>query len=67
MQRWLTERAMSTRLIMQVHDELVFEVPTGEVDALRELVDREMTTAVRLDVPLVVDIGIGSNWLDCKA
>jgi DNA polymerase-1 len=54
-------------MLLQVHDELVFEAPPDELDALRTLVEREMTTAVTLDVPLVVDVGIGDNWLDCKA
>lgn len=58
---------MAAAMLLQVHDELVFEVPPEEIEALRALVEREMTTAVELDVPLVVDIGIGDNWLDCKA
>ena len=58
---------MDSRMLLQVHDELVFESPPGEERALRELIEREMTTAVKLDVPLVVDIGTGSNWLQAKA
>jgi DNA polymerase-1 len=58
---------MAAAMLLQVHDELVFEAPPGELEALRALVERKMTTAVELDVPLVVDIGIGDNWLDCKA
>jgi DNA polymerase-1 len=54
-------------MLLQVHDELVFEAPPEEISALQVLVEREMTTAVALDVPLVVDVGIGDNWLDCKA
>lgn len=65
--RALAASGLAAKMLLQVHDELVFEVPPAEVDALKSLVDREMTTAVKLDVPLVVDIGIGSNWLDCKA
>ena len=63
----LRESGLAASMLLQVHDELVFEAPPDELDALRILVDREMTTAVALDVPLVVDIGIGDNWLDCKA
>ncbi len=58
---------LAATMLLQVHDELVFEVPPDETEALRALVDREMTTAIALDVPLVVDIGVGDNWLDSKA
>jgi len=53
-------------MILQVHDELVFEAPTDEVASLRELVSHEMEHAAELFVPLVVDIGVGDNWLDTK-
>ena len=53
-------------MILQVHDELVFEAPTDEVATLRELVSHEMEHAAELSVPLVVDIGVGDNWLDTK-
>lgn len=62
----LTKEVMAARMLLQVHDELVFEVPPEEEAALRALVDREMTTAVTLDVPLVVDMGSGVNWLVAK-
>ncbi len=54
---------LSARMIMQVHDELVFEVAEQEADALRELVVPLMEGAMELDVPLVVDTGVGQNWL----
>jgi DNA polymerase-1 len=57
---------MRSAMLLQVHDELLFESPTEEVDALTALVRREMEGAANLSVPLVVDIGIGSNWLDTK-
>lgn len=63
----LADAGLAARMLLQVHDELVFECPTGEQDTLRELVQREMTTAVTLDVPLVVDVGVGANWLQAKA
>jgi DNA polymerase-1 len=63
----LAASGMAASMLLQVHDELVFEAPPEEIDGLRTLVEREMTTAVALDVPLVVDIGVGDNWLDCKA
>jgi DNA polymerase-1 len=61
-QGWLEERAMATRLIMQVHDELVLEVPDAELDALRETLPRLMTGVAELRVPLEVEVGAGPNW-----
>jgi DNA polymerase I len=57
---------LTAKMLLQVHDELVFEFPANEESPLRELVNREMTTAVALAVPLVVDIGTGENWLVAK-
>jgi DNA polymerase-1 len=59
-------RQLSSRMLLQVHDELVFEVPGPELDDVRALVKYEMEHAADLSVPLVVDIGIGSNWLETK-
>jgi DNA polymerase-1 len=64
--RELHERGLASRMLLQVHDELVFEVPGAEVEVMRGLVRASMETVVRLDVPLVVDIGVGPNWLDAK-
>ncbi|HEX5387804.1 MAG TPA: DNA polymerase I [Gemmatimonadales bacterium] len=64
--RALGERGLASRMLLQVHDELVFEVPTDEVEAMRELVRSYMETVVELRVPLVVDIGVGPDWLDAK-
>jgi DNA polymerase-1 len=60
--RAIRAEGMKSRLIMQVHDELVFEVPELELDRMRELVNREMSQAVELKVPLKVDINQGKNW-----
>jgi DNA polymerase I len=49
-----------------VHDELVFEVPGPELDAVKALVKQEMEHAAELSVPLVVDMGVGENWLATK-
>jgi DNA polymerase-1 len=49
-----------------VHDELLVEVPDAEVEKVREILKREMETAVKLDVPLVADVGVGENWMDAK-
>jgi DNA polymerase-1 len=51
-------------MIMQVHDELMFEVVIDEVEVLSQLVRREMENAIRLSVPIKVDIGTGKNWLE---
>ena len=62
----LRAREMNSRMLLQVHDELVFEVPGPERDELRALVKHEMENAARLSVPLVVDLGEGENWLETK-
>ena len=53
-------------MLLQVHDELVFEAPPEEVEAVSALVKREMESVCALDVPLLVDIGTGDNWRDAK-
>ncbi|HYA66745.1 MAG TPA: DNA polymerase, partial [Burkholderiaceae bacterium] len=60
--RWLTREGLSSRLVMQVHDELVFEVPQGEVNAVRAAIPKIMTGVVQWAVPLEVDLGVGANW-----
>ena len=62
----LAERRLEARMLLQVHDELVFEAPPDEIDPLRALVREHMEQVVELQVPLVVDIGVGPNWLDAK-
>ncbi len=63
--RRLREEERGARMILQVHDELVFEVPEDEVDAVSALVREEMRGALPLgDVPIVVDVGVADNWLD---
>ncbi len=60
--RILSEKKLATRMVLQVHDELLFEVPESELGEVRALVQREMENAIKLDVPLRVDIGVGKNW-----
>ena len=60
----LRERHMKSRMLLQVHDELVFEAPENELEALRSLVKDEMENAHSLRVPLLVEIGVGPNWRD---
>jgi DNA polymerase-1 len=62
--RQLTERKLRTRMVLQVHDELLFEVPTEETAEIEELVRTEMEGVIKLDVPLVADLGFGANWRD---
>ena len=62
----LGEGKLGTRMLLQVHDELVFEVPESEREAASVLVKREMEGAARLRVPLVVSIGTGPNWVEAK-
>ena len=62
----LQERKLRTRMLLQVHDELVFEVPEGELDEVRLLVKDKMENVHPLRVPLEVDIGVGPNWRDVK-
>jgi DNA polymerase-1 len=59
---WLLDKADSARMLMQVHDELVFEVRADAVQAIVDGVRERMAAAAKLDVPLVVDIGVGDNW-----
>ena len=53
--------------MLQVHDELVFEVPDEELDEVSDLVEREMSGAVKLNVPVKVHIKSGANWAEAKA
>ena len=64
-ERLRTER-LNARMLLQVHDELVFEVPGPEMDTVTALVRAEMEGAASLSVPLVVDVGSGQNWLETK-
>ncbi|MBY4678685.1 DNA polymerase I [Marinobacterium arenosum] len=59
---WLAQEYAQVRMIMQVHDELVFEVPQDQLDAFVPQLKAQMAAAAELDVPLVVDAGIGDNW-----
>jgi DNA polymerase I len=64
--RGLEARELRSRLLVQVHDELVFEVPENELEELRDFVVEEMEGAMELDVPLRVDVGTGRSWFECK-
>jgi DNA polymerase-1 len=60
----LRARKLKSRMTLQVHDELVFEVPLDEVDTMRELVRDKMENVYELKVPIVADVGVGKNWRD---
>ncbi|MGH9902462.1 MAG: DNA polymerase, partial [Pyrinomonadaceae bacterium] len=62
----LRREGLRARMVMQVHDELLIEAPEGEAERVAEILRREMSTAVELDVPLEVEVGIGDNWMDVK-
>jgi DNA polymerase-1 len=61
-QAWLDREKLKTLLIMQVHDELVLEVPQGELEEAKEKVRELMQNVAQLDVPLIVEVGVGDNW-----
>jgi DNA polymerase-1 len=61
-QGWIEREALATKLVMQVHDELVLEVPEAELERVKPAVEKLMTGVAKLDVPLVVEAGVGANW-----
>ncbi len=65
--RRLREEGRAARLVLQIHDELLFEVPETEVSAVRDLVREEMCGAYPLDPPLAVDVGVGDDWNEAKS
>ncbi len=65
-QKLIADQKLESRMILQVHDELVFEAPPAEVETLTTLVKHQMESVRRFDVPLVVDTGVGDNWRDAK-
>ena len=60
----LNKNSMQTKLILQVHDELIFEAPVDEIDEAKKIITKNMENAYKLEVPLTVDIGVGKNWLE---
>ncbi|MFK8271411.1 DNA polymerase I [Capnocytophaga stomatis] len=63
-QNRLEKEHFKTRMLLQVHDELVFDVPKTELEAVKNAIKHEMENAFKLTVPLVVDLGVGTNWLE---
>ena len=64
--RALKEKQMKSRLILQVHDELLIETHIDEVEEVREILTKEMSHAVEMSVPLEIDIHTGNNWYEAK-
>ncbi|MDI1794091.1 DNA polymerase, partial [Staphylococcus aureus] len=62
----MKETTYQAKLLLQVHDELIFEVPKSEVDSFSEFVEEIMENALQLDVPLKVDSSYGATWYDAK-
>ena len=65
--RRLHEEKLAARMLLQIHDELIFEVPADEVPTLAAMVAAEMAAAGKLRVPLKVDVKVGANWADARA
>ncbi|MDR1529366.1 MAG: DNA polymerase I [Burkholderiales bacterium] len=61
-QNWLDEKRLNTRMLLQVHDELIFETPNGETTRIRDELPMLMCQVAQLRVPLVVNLGVGANW-----
>ena len=64
--RRIKKEELELKMLLQVHDELVFELPAARADDYRQIVTEEMTNALQLNVPITVDVGYGNNWLQCK-
>lgn len=62
----LKAEKLETKMIMQVHDELLFETPETEIETATAMIKREMEAAATLDIPLTVEIGVGENWMNAK-
>jgi len=62
----MLERRLKSVMTLQVHDELLFDVVPEEAEEMQELVKREMESAATFSVPIVADVGLGSNWRDIK-
>jgi len=63
-QKRLEQENLQAKMTMQVHDELNFTVPNSEIDVVKKVVVDEMENAIKLQVPLIADCGVGDNWLE---
>jgi DNA polymerase-1 len=62
--RAMKEAGLRSKMVLQIHDELVFDAPVDEIERLSEIIRREMSSAMDFGVPLEVEIGVGNNWLE---
>jgi DNA polymerase-1 len=60
----ISEKNLQTKMLLQVHDELIFEAPENEIDTVIPIIKNEMENAIQTKVPLLVEVGIGNNWLE---
>ena len=60
----LSEGGFKTKMLLQVHDELLFEVPEEEIEPIKALIKEKMESAMKTKVPLIVEVGVGNNWLE---
>jgi DNA polymerase-1 len=58
----LKSKGLASKMILQVHDELVFEIPDSEIEIMKHFIKEEMEGVVKLKVPILVDLGVGKNW-----
>ncbi len=63
-QKYIEQNSLESKMLIQIHDELLFEVPKAEVDIMKKAVKEIMSTAYKIEVPLEVDLGVGKNWLE---
>lgn len=60
----IAEKRLKSKMVLQIHDELLFEVPSGELEIMKEIVTREMENVIKLSIPLTVECNHGKNWLE---
>ena len=63
-QKELEKEKLKTKMLLQVHDELVFEAPADEIEVATNIIKMEMENAIETQVPLLVEVGVGNNWLE---
>jgi DNA polymerase I len=63
-QKELEKEKLKTKMLLQVHDELIFEAPIDELEVAQNIIKMEMENAIETQVPLVVEVGVGNNWLE---
>ena len=63
-QNIIEKEKLKSKMLLQVHDELVFDVHKKELEFLKSIVKKEMENAYKLEIPLIVEIGVGNNWLE---